>query len=540
MARLLALLLFLGLSQAQLTYTLVQGHQPLGQARQSVQPTAQGYLAQGSSFLTGAFQWSDQLFLGPHFHPHRYILKGSLNGRSVSLKVHFGSSICETVNQAGHLTTLSFHPSGPLYLVDNNLLDGWQVLLLALGHRPQRVEVMIPQSASFGQLDWKPEALERLTLHGRTYQAWRIGATLHVDGQTIALQLWGEAKTHRLLQLEQGSIRFTLGATTLAHPNRKLLAAWASCLTSQPVQVPSTGALLAGTLTLPRGTGPFPALLILPGSGPVDQNGNAPGLGLRDDLYAQLADALSCHGFAVLRYSKLGIPPSTGNADRATLATYIQNVVDLVDFLRHYPGIDPHWIALIGHSEGALIALAAASQVHPAAVVLLEGPGLPLAQVLRQQVTAQARAEGLKPARIQQLLDELSEALKVIRASHGDQLALTGNMASNPYLKIFAPAAGLLRSELAQDPARLANQLAQEKIPMLIVQGLKDLQVLPPNAQALVQADPQATLLEFPRLTHDLVACHEQAVACLLPAPGTPLDPRLIEGLLAWLRSHLG
>lgn len=310
------------------------------------------------------------------------------------------------------------------------------------------------------------------------------------------------------------------------------LARQAACLRAQPVAVDSTGAVLHGTLTLPRsGAGPFAAVLLLPGSGPVDENGNAPGA-LGNSMYRQLAYDLTCKGYAVLRYNKLGLAPSTGNGNDVTLATYVQNTRDLVTWLARQSAIDPHEIILLGHSEGGLIALAAAPGLKIAGLISLEGPGEPMARIIESQAIAEAELRGASRAQIAQERARINATLAAIRRSHGVSLSLGGALARNPFARLFAPAAGLLRSEIDVDPAQLARAI---HVPMLITQGGKDVQVLPGNGQRLARAAPQATLARFPDMTHDLIHCAGKAIACVVPRPGDVLDAHLVARVVRWL-----
>ncbi len=310
------------------------------------------------------------------------------------------------------------------------------------------------------------------------------------------------------------------------------LARQAACLRAQPVAVDSTGAVLHGTLTLPRsGAGPFAAVLLLPGSGPVDENGNAPGA-LGNSMYQQLAYDLTCQGYAVLRYNKLGLAPSTGNGNDVTLATYVRNTRDLVTWLARRSAINPHKIVLMGHSEGGLIALAAAPGLKIAGVISLEGPGEPMARIIESQAIAEAKLRGASRAQIAQERVQIDATLAAIRRSHGVSLSLGGALARNPFARLFAPAAGLLRSEINVDPARLARAIS---VPMLITQGGKDVQVRPGNGRRLAHAAARATLARFPDMTHDLIRCAGQAIACVMPRPGDVLDTHLVARVVRWL-----
>src|SRR5213080_4351562 len=130
---------------------------------------------------------------------------------------------------------------------------------------------------------------------------------------------------------------------------------------------------LAGTLTLPSGQGPFPAAILIAGSGPHDRDENVAG----HRPFLVLADHLTRKGIAVLRYDKRGIGKSTGNYDQATTEDFASDATAALDYLKSRKEINSRKIGLIGHSEGGLIAPMIASHSGDVAwIVLLAGPGL--------------------------------------------------------------------------------------------------------------------------------------------------------------------
>jgi pimeloyl-ACP methyl ester carboxylesterase len=154
---------------------------------------------------------------------------------------------------------------------------------------------------------------------------------------------------------------------------------------------------MAGTLTLPKGVGPFPAVLLISGSG--QQNRDEELFGHKPFLV--LADHLTRYGFAVLRYDDRGVGQSSGPVAEATTADFASDAEAGFDWLRQRPEIDARKVGLIGHSEGGLIAaMIAARRSEVAYVILLAGPGMSGAEILRHQVERLARAEKLPEADI--------------------------------------------------------------------------------------------------------------------------------------------
>ena len=143
------------------------------------------------------------------------------------------------------------------------------------------------------------------------------------------------------------------------------------------------GINLAGTLTLPKSAGPFPAVILISGSGAQDRDealaGHRP--------FLVLADYLTRQGVAVLRVDDRGVGGSTGDSLRATSSDFADDALAGVAYLKGRREIDTARIGLIGHSEGGLVApLAATRSQDVAFIVLLAGPGLPGEQIIYLQI----------------------------------------------------------------------------------------------------------------------------------------------------------
>jgi pimeloyl-ACP methyl ester carboxylesterase len=172
---------------------------------------------------------------------------------------------------------------------------------------------------------------------------------------------------------------------------------------------------LAGTLTLPRGKGPFPVAITISGSGGADRDeshfGHKP--------FLVIADHLARKGVAVLRFDDRGIGQSTGDRAGATSADFATDVEAGIEFLKQHPKIDQNKIGMIGHSEGGLIApLIAESRDDVHFIVLLAGTGVDGGVILKSQSTAMMAAAG-----------ESNEKLDANRNAHD---AILSVVAKNP------------------------------------------------------------------------------------------------------------
>lgn len=283
---------------------------------------------------------------------------------------------------------------------------------------------------------------------------------------------------------------------------------------------------LAGTLTLPQGDGPFPAVVLVSGSGPQDRDETLMG----HKPFLVLADHLTRHGIAVLRYDDRGVGQSQGKHDGATSADFATDAYAAVTYLKSRKEVAPKRIGVMGHSEGGLIAPMVAAD-HPddvAFLVLLAGPGIPGDEVLAGQQEAIATTMGATPEAIRltrRLMDHLTRAaqepgpvdarkqkLKKLfdefvaglsddekkLVTNGDATAVRAALAdrmSDPWLQYF----------LTHDPRAVLRKVA---CPVLAVNGEFDLQVL--HAANLAGIDKalkdggndRSTVKLFPGLNH--------------------------------------
>jgi pimeloyl-ACP methyl ester carboxylesterase len=151
---------------------------------------------------------------------------------------------------------------------------------------------------------------------------------------------------------------------------------------------------LAGTLTLPGTAGPYPAVVLISGSGA--QNRNEEIFGFK--IFEVLADYLTRHGIAVLRYDDRGVGGSSPGTPQDTSETYAGDVSAAVEYLKARPEINPKQIGLLGHSEGGIIApMVATTNSDVAFIILMSGPGQPGSQIIMEQAQLIAKANGASP-----------------------------------------------------------------------------------------------------------------------------------------------
>ncbi|MFV2006226.1 MAG: alpha/beta fold hydrolase [Longimicrobiales bacterium] len=326
----------------------------------------------------------------------------------------------------------------------------------------------------------------------------------------------------------------------------------------------TAGIELAGTLSVPAGDGPYPAVVTITGSGPQDRDETI--LGHRP--FAVIADHLTRQGIAVLRFDDRGVGESGGDFASATSLDFADDAQAAVGFLRSRPEIDPRRIGLIGHSEGGLIApIIASRSADVAFLVLLAAPGVSGENVLYEQSRLIGKAAGLPEtdternavlqrelfrivldernadiaapklrAALERSLDEMTDA----------QLAQAGVTPETRERFIAGQVAFVnsawMRVFLTHDPA---EPLSKVTVPVLALSGSLDLQVSAEQNLAVIERSLGAagnqdyTIRELDGLNH----LFQPATT---GAPGeyarieVTIDPSVLDLVTEWILARFG
>lgn len=304
-----------------------------------------------------------------------------------------------------------------------------------------------------------------------------------------------------------------------------LLAALLVAATTQSaISAPGPEASLAGTL-VDAGRG-SPVVLIIPGSGPTDREGNNP-LGVSAGTYRLLAEALQQRGVSSVRIDKRGMFGSRAaisDPNAVTIADYADDVRAWTRSIRERTGAKCVW--LLGHSEGSLVALAAAQRPDGiCGVVSVSGPGRRLADVMRAQLRANPANGPI-----------LEDALKAIAELEAGRRVDPSTLPAPLPLLFPSAVQGFIIDLFAQDPARLAGSLT---VPLLVVQGETDLQTSVEDARALASAQRQARLVLVPGVNHVLKSAPADPAANLATYanPALPVSPAVANAVAEFVRS---
>ena len=298
-------------------------------------------------------------------------------------------------------------------------------------------------------------------------------------------------------------------------------------LTEQEISVGEGEWILPGTVTLPANGGPFPAVVLVHGSGPNDRDetvgANKP--------FRDLAWGLAGQGIAVLRYEK-----RTRQYRERLMANTVGFTVDdetvddavaAVERLRHLDGIDPDRIVILGHSLGGMLApRIGAREPGIAGLVVMAGATRPLQDLIVDQVHYLAELDstvsGSERARLEQIEQEVARLLALTDA---DSLSTEHILGANPSYWL----------DLAKyDPVPVAMELS---VPMLILHAGRDYQVTEADFirwQEALAGDPRVTFKVYPSLNHLFIAGEGPSQPSEYTVPGH-VAQEVIDDIAAWV-----
>lgn len=285
-------------------------------------------------------------------------------------------------------------------------------------------------------------------------------------------------------------------------------------------------AALPGTLLMPDGEGPFPAMVLVHGSGPGDRDSTlGPNRPFRD-----IAHGLASHGIAVLRYDKrTRVHPVVAafdpdfNLDREST----DDAVAAVAALQRTPGVDPQRVFVFGHSLGAMLAPRIVQLSGAAGGVMFAASSRTMLDLIPEQMERMARLQGANPQASAASLAAINDLIARVRA---------GEDAPDAQSTLGAKAA-YLRDADALDPVAEARATRQ---PLLILHGGADIQVTDTDWDDWTAAfgeDKRVTLKRYPRLGHLGIETDPDAPLASYAEAGT-VDAGLISDIAAWVNGQ--
>ncbi len=319
------------------------------------------------------------------------------------------------------------------------------------------------------------------------------------------------------------------------------------------------GIELAGTLTYPKEGGPFPAVVLVTGSGPQDRDETL----LGHKPFLVLADYLTRQGIAVLRYDDRGVGKSAGKFSTATTQDFVNDALAAVEYLENRKDIQRNETGIIGHSEGGLIApLAAVKSSDVNFIVLMAAPGVTGRKILLEQSELIEKSIGMSDEKIKSGT-ELANKFYNIVENEKDSAAAAEKI-KTVFRNYYASLDSADKAEFGNDPESVFDRQAKTlltpwfkffltydpkptlekvKVPVLAINGENDLQVPPDqNLPAIKEAlkaggNKDYKVIEIPKLNH-LFQTSETGSPTEYAKIEETISPKALEIIGNWIKEH--
>jgi uncharacterized protein len=345
-----------------------------------------------------------------------------------------------------------------------------------------------------------------------------------IFAKSFKQQLTNDATAMNISGLFRSIDQWVMCTLFLSLPLGAPMAASAAQTFSEAILQMDTGSgVLTGSLVVPAGDEPVPVVVIIAGSGPTDRDGNNVAAGLRNDSLKLLAHGLAVQGIASVRYDKRGIGSSQAAGPSEADLRFDTYALDAALWVGEL-ALDKRFshVGLVGHSEGALVAMVAAQRSPASSLVAIASPALGGADILRSQLRGQL------PAHLTSRSDRILSAL------------LDGKTVSNVPAELNVLYRPSVQPYLISWFARVPTaELSRLSIPRLIVQGQNDLQIPEEQARKLKVACEACQLRIVPGMNHVLksVGINQEAQLASYGDPDLPLSSELVPAVADFIKS---
>jgi pimeloyl-ACP methyl ester carboxylesterase len=520
-------------------YTVFLRGAPVGREELTVQEdatgttiTAQGRLAAPLNVVTRRAEMK----YAPDGSPQQFTLEATANGSEVAVRTSFVNGTAQTEGNQGATKIDTSHPYSPQAVV---LPNGVFSLYAALADRLSRVTGGAELKAyilPIAEINVRvvSDQPERIQVGTTFLDAQRYDLLFSNPGGDLAVSLTA-GDGGRLIRLSVPAQAIEVVREDVASPTSR------TQIFSNPgdeaVIIPGTGFNLGATITKPASPAPasaqgagasgaMPAVIFLPAS-----NGDRDGFTQGIPTFAQLAGAMADAGFLAVRYDKRGFGQSGGRAESATIQDYAEDVRSVVRWLQQRKDVDPKRIAVIGHSEGAWVALlAAARERRISAVASIAGPSSTGAELVLEQQQQSLDLLKLTPEERQQKVDLQKQIQSAVLTGKGWE-----NVSKDERRAADKP---WFQSLLTYEPAKVLKDVRQ---PLLFVHGELDKQVPVAHADRLAdvarkQSDSKSIDVVVVRgVNHLLVPAITGEISEYASLPDRNVSKNVSGTLTAWL-----
>jgi hypothetical protein len=513
--------------------------QPIGREEVIVLRMADGFVVRGTSRLGPPIDITTraaQVDYDLQWRPKSLLVDGIVRGQDVTLKTTFdGGKASNIVAVQGAPQVKTDAVSADAVVLPNTFLGSYAGLARRLQGKTAGTDLkgyIAPQGEiTIRVMSATPERID--TPRG-VINATRYAMTFNnpPPAGDLAVNMWTDAD-HNLLRMNIPSQMIEMAREDIASAASR--TATFSLPGDESVQIPGLGFNLAGTITRPASApaARLPAVVLIGGSGPTDRDETVAGI----PIFGHLARELVAAGFFVVRYDKRGVGQSGGRTESVSIADYAEDARQVVLWLERRKDVDKDRIGVIGHSEGALVAmlLAGRERNKVSALALVAGPSTSGAEVvLEQQKLLLSKMPIDEAQRAEKVaLQEKINAAVVKGVGWADIPEAARRVADTPYFYSF----------LTFNPEKAMKETRQ---PVLIVQGELDSQVQPHHADKLAEfararnTKAAVEVVKVPGVNHLLVPAKTGDVAEYGSlGPDAKVSPQVTSAITSFMTKAL-
>jgi pimeloyl-ACP methyl ester carboxylesterase len=519
------------------SYTIFLRSRQIGQERVLISSEADGWLVRGTNRLEAPIDVTTrvaEIHYDKQWRPTRLLLDSTSRGQEVVIKTTFASGQASSeISVDGKVSTKSDAVADDTIVLSNVFLSSYAALARRLVGQKAGTEFrgyLAPQL----ELPMRVDGVfpERIETPQESIAATRYSViiTNPPPGGVLAVSVWTDS-AGALLRVSIPAQSLDLARDDVASAAARMTAF--SLPGDESVRIPASGFNLAASVTKPaNATEPLPALILIGSSDPVDRDESVAGI----PVFGQLAGRLVEAGFLVVRYDKRGVGQSGGRTETATINDYSDDVRAIISWLdKQRKDVDKDRIGLVGHSEGAWVALTtAARDKRVAAVVLVAGASTTGSEVVLEQqrhVLEQLKtADADRQAKIE-LQKKINTA--AMKGSGWEGIPEQARRAADtPWFQSF----------LSYDPARVMRDVRQ---PILIVQGALDTEVPPQHADRLAELararkrKVAVDVVKVPGVNHLLVPAKTGEVSEYAVLPDRTVSAVAATVIATWMMQNL-
>jgi len=452
--------------------------QPVGREEVVVLRMADGWVVRGTSRLGPPIDITTRVAevdYDAQWRPKSLIVDGIVRGQDVTLKTTFdGTKASSVLAVQGAPQSKTDTVSADTIVLPNTFLGAYAALAKRLQGKTAGADLrayIAPQAEVTIRIT--SAVLEGITTPKGLIQSMHYNMTFNNPPPTgdLVVNLWADTDGN-LLRLNIPAQTVEMAREDIASAASRTSAF--SIPGDESVTIPALGFNIAATITKPKSDAPLPAVILIGGSGPTDRDETVAGI----PVFGHIARDLVAAGFVVVRYDKRGVGQSGGRSESVTIADYAEDARHVLLWLEKRKDVNKDRIALVGHSEGALVAMLTAGRERGkvAALTLIAGPSTNGDEVVLEQqkyILSKMPIDEAQRAEKQALQQKINTAV-IKGTGWADIPEPARRIADTPWFYSF----------LTFNPAKAMNETRQ---PVLIVQGELDTQVQPHHADKLAE-----------------------------------------------------